>query len=88
MKNSLVKELYHSFVCKYFSMKTFRGGWLLTHFLYTDYKQHRGIYWKIAKAHLKGWCYSDWKILGLTDKNQKEYLPTRDYFSLHPLNSV
>ena len=62
------------------------GGWILTHFFYTDYKQHKGSYWKIAKAHLKGWCYSDWKILGLTDKTQKEYLSTRDYCSLHPLN--
>lgn len=86
MKNSLAKRLYHSFVCKYFSMRTFRGGWILTHFFYTDYKQHKGSICKIVKAHLKGWSYSDWQILGLTDKTYKSYLSTRDYCSLHPLN--
>lgn len=67
-------------------MKTFRGGWILTHFFYTDYKQHKGSYFNIAKTHLKGWSYSDWQIMGLTDKTQKSYLSTRDYSSLHPLN--
>lgn len=86
MKNPLIKRLYHSFVCKFFGMKTFRGGWILTHFFYTDYKQHKGSFLKIAKAHLKGWSYSDWQIMGLTDKTQKSYLSTRDYCSLHPLN--
>lgn len=86
MKNSFAKRLYHTFVCKFFGIKTFRGGWILTHFFYTEYKQHKGSYWKIAKAHLKGWSYSDWCIMGLTDKTQKDYLSTRDYASLHPLN--
>ena len=26
MKNSLTKLIYHSFVCKWYKMKTFRGG--------------------------------------------------------------
>ncbi len=26
MKNSLTKRIYHSFVCKWYKMKTFRGG--------------------------------------------------------------
>lgn len=86
MKNSLTKRIYHSFVCKWYKMKTFRGGWILTHDFYTDYKQHKGSYWKIAKTHLKGWCYSDWQIMGLTDETRKSYLSTRDYCSLHPLN--
>ncbi len=25
MKNSLTKRIYHSFVCKWYKMKTFRG---------------------------------------------------------------
>lgn len=86
MKNSLTKRIYHSFVCKWYKMKTFRGGWILTHFFYTDYKKHKGSYWKIAKTHLKGWSYSDWQIMGLTDETRKSYLSTRDYCSLHPLN--
>lgn len=87
MKNSLTKQMYHSFVCKWHKMKTFRGGWILTHFFYNDYKQHKGSFWKIARIHLKGWSYSDWCIMGLTDSIRKEYLSTRDYASLHPLNS-
>lgn len=78
MKNSLTKRIYHSFVCKWYKMKTFRGG-ILTHFFYTDYKKHKGSYWKIAKTHLKGWSYSDWQIMGLTDETRKSYLSTRDY---------
>ena len=62
------------------------GGWILTHQYYTDYKQHKASYWKIARAHLKGWSYSDWNIIGVTDANRKEYLCTRDYCSLHPFN--
>ena len=26
MKNSLTKRIYHSFVCKWYKMKTVRGG--------------------------------------------------------------
>lgn len=33
MKNSLTKLIYHSFVCKWYKMKTFRGGVDLDPFL-------------------------------------------------------
>lgn len=35
---------------------------------------------------MRGWSYSDWQIMGLTDKIQKQYLSTRDYASMHPMN--
>lgn len=88
MKNSLAKRLYHSFVCRWYHVKTFRGGWMLTHQFYTDYKQHKASYWKIARVHLKGWSYSDWCVMGLTDEIQKSYLSTVQYTSLHPFNGV
>lgn len=58
----------------------------MTHFFYTDYKQHKGNYWQIARVHLKGWSYSDWRIMGLTNKTHGYYLSTRDYAFLHPFN--
>lgn len=67
-------------------MNSFRGGWILTHFFYTDYKERKSSFWKIACIHLKGWSYSDWCIMGLTDEKRNDYLSTRDYCSLHPLN--
>lgn len=67
-------------------MKTFRGGWILTHFFYLDYKAHNGSLWQIASCHLRGWSYSDWNVMGLTQHNYQQYLSTRDYCSLHPLN--
>jgi len=88
MKNPLLKKLYHAFVCKWYTAKTFRGGWILTHSFYTDYKQHKANYWKIARTHLKGWSYNDWCILGISDANRKAYLSTENYASLHPLNGT
>lgn len=88
MHNSIVKKLYHWFVSNFYGIKSFRGGWALTHFYYLDYKEHLGSYVNIAKAHLKGWSYSDWNILGVTNDTQKAYLSTRDYCSLHPLNGI
>ena len=61
---------------------------MLAHQFYTDYKQHKASYWKIARTHLKGWSYSDWCVMGLTDEKQKSYLSTVQYTSLHPLNGV
>ena len=86
MRNSLKKTLYHWFVCKRYRMKSFRGGWMLTHIYSLDYKAKKASFCTIAKTHLKGWSYSDWSILGITDDNYKDYLSTRDYCSLHPLN--
>ena len=86
MRNSLGRTIYHSFVCKFYKMKSFRGGWMLTHLYIQDYKQGKVPVWKIIKAHFRGWSYSDWAILGLTDANFMDYLSTRDYCSLHPLN--
>lgn len=88
MKNSLGRILYHSFVCWYYNVHSFRGGWMLTHIFLRDYKQRKGSLYKIASVHLKGWSYSDWLILGLNEKKRKEYLSTRDYCSLHPLNGL
>lgn len=53
---------------------------------YKDYKAHKGSFQKILSAHLKGWSYSDWCILGINDVNRKQYLSTLDYCMLHPLN--
>ena len=86
MRNSLMKLLYHSFVCKKYHMKSFRGGWILTHFYWRDYKERKANVLKIAKTHLQGWSYSDWCSLGLTTEKCKTYLSTRDYSSLHPMN--
>lgn len=86
MRNSLMKTLYHSFVCKKYHMKTFRGGWILTHLFWSDYLERKANIWKIAKIHLRGWSYGDWCCLGLTKENHKKYLSTRDYCSLHPFN--
>ena len=86
MKNSKRKLLYHWFVCKHYKMKSFRGGWMLTHMFFLDYKVKKASFFTIAKIHLKGWSYSDWSILGVTDTNYKKYLSTRDYCQLHPLN--
>lgn len=88
MKNSIMKLLYHSFVCIKYHMKSFRGGWILTHFFWLDYKERKANIWIIAKTHLRGWSYSDWCILGLTKNKHKHYLSTRDYCSLHPFNGA
>ena len=86
MRNSLKKIIYHNFVCKWYKIKSFRGGWMLTHVFLTDYKQKKTSFFTIVKTHLKGWSYSDWSILGLTDVTCRSYLSTRDYCSLHPFN--
>lgn len=86
MKNPLLKEIYHILLCKRYKRLTFRGGWMLTHLFYEDYKNRKGPLWKIALAHLNGWSYSDWSILGITNKNKNTYLSTKDYCLLHPLN--
>ncbi len=86
MKNPLLKKLYHFYITRRYPKMTFRGGWILTHFFYLDYLAHKDSYLKIAKCHLKGWSASDWYILGINDNNQKQYLSTLDYCSLHPLN--
>lgn len=88
MKNSLGRMIYHSFVCWYHTMTKLRGGWMLTHMYLNDYKRGKANAFKIASVHLKGWSYSDWSILGITDANRKSYLSTRDYCSLHPFNGV
>ena len=86
MKNPLLKTIYHSFVCWFYKMGSYRGGWMLTHLFYLDYIYHKAKFLKVARTHLKGWSYSDWRVLGITDKTHKEYLSTRDYCSLHPFN--
>lgn len=86
MRNSLLKEIYHILLCKRYKRLTFRGGWMLTHLFYEDYKKRKGSLWKIALAHINGWSYSDWSILGITNKNKNTYLSTKDYCLLHPLN--
>lgn len=86
MRNSIGKLIYHWFVCRWYGMKTFRGGWALAHFYWEDYRHRKASWFKIASVHLKGWSYSDWSVLGITDANRKQYLSTRDYCSLHPFN--
>lgn len=86
MRNPIGKRLYHWFVYRWYGMKTFRGGWALAHFYWEDYRHRKASWFKIASVHLKGWSYSDWSVLGITDANRKHYLSTRDYCSLHPFN--
>lgn len=88
MKNSLLKRIYHFFITKFYSPISFRGGWILTYFYSTDYKNRKTPWWRIAMIHLKGWSYNDWQICGITDKTRKQYLSTAEYASLHPLNGA
>lgn len=85
-KNPILKSLLHFFVTLRYRHLSFRGGWILAHFFYKDYKAHKGSLFKILNAHKKGWSYSDWCILGINDTNRKQYLSTYDYCTLHPLN--
>lgn len=85
MRNSIPKIIYHSFLKWRFGIKHFRGGWMLTQTFVNDWKRH----WKehpikVAKIHCKGWSYSDWAILGITDNVKGKYLSTVQYCSLHP----
>lgn len=88
MKNSFTKTLYHAFVCRWYGVKSFRGGWMLTQSFVNDYKKSKASWWKIAKVHLKGWSYNDWSILGITDQNRHHYLSTLQYCQLHPFNGI
>lgn len=88
MKNPITKSIYHLFVKWYYNIKTFRGGWILTHLFYKDYQKKGANFLKIAQAHLKGWSYNDWCICGITNENRHRYMTTRDYCSLHPFNGV
>lgn len=85
-RNPIMKSILHYLVTHRYKNLSFRGGWILTHFFYNDYKEHKGSYWTILKTHLKGWSYSDWCILGINDENRKQYLSTYEYCTLHPLN--
>lgn len=88
MKNSIGRLIYHWFVKNFYGIKSYRGGWLLTHYYLDDYKKHYTSYWNIIKVHLKGWCYYDWITIGITDNNRMKYLCTKDYHSLHPFNGI
>lgn len=88
MKNSFKRTLYHWIVCHSQKIKSFRGGWMLTHLFIQDYKTKRASYWKIAQIHKKGWSYNDWALLGITNANKQQYLSTREYCSLHPFNGT
>ena len=59
---------------------------MLTHQYWTDYKLHKASYLTIAKCHLKGWSYNDWRVLGITNSKRNKYLSTQEYAFLHPLN--
>lgn len=85
-RNPMMKSILHYLVTHRYKKLSFRGGWILTHFFYNDYKEHKGSYWTILKTHLKGWSYSDWCICGINDENRKQYLSTYEYCTLHPLN--
>ena len=85
-KNPIMKNVLHYIVTHRYKKLSFRGGWILTHFFYNDYRERKGSFLRILRTHLKGWCYSDWCILGINDENRKEYLSTYEYCTLHPLN--
>lgn len=85
-KNPILKSLIHLYVTLRYKNLSFRGGWVLASSFYKDYKLHKGSILNILSAHHKGWSYSDWCILGITDSNRKSFLSTYDYCMLHPLN--
>lgn len=87
MKNSITKIIYHFFICKFHSIKSHRGGWMLTTLFLKDYKKfHLKDYFKIIKSHTIGWSYDDYLVCGINNKNYKKYLSTKQYCSMHPLN--
>ncbi|MDO5759807.1 MAG: sugar-transfer associated ATP-grasp domain-containing protein [Bacteroidota bacterium] len=59
---------------------------MLTSVYINDYKQNKSKFFTIIKTHLKGWSYNDWQVCGITKKNRKSYLSTREYCCLHPFN--
>lgn len=85
-KNPILKSLIHLYVTLRYKNLSFRGGWALANSFYKDYKLHKGSFLNILSAHLKGWNYNDWCVLGINDDNRKHYLSSLDYYSLHPFN--
>lgn len=61
---------------------------MLTQLFIDDYKERKANVFALANAHLKGWSYNDWALLGITCDNERNYLSTRDYCSLHPFNGI
>lgn len=88
MRNSILRTIYHAFVCRFYKMSSYRGGWMLTASYIDDYKRHYKRLFEVVSAHLHGWSYNDWKICSIDKQNCNKYLNTRDYNSLHPLNGV
>lgn len=85
MKNSVAKSLYHTYLINHFGIRRFRGGWMLTQMFVNDWKRHGKAHpFSVAKIHLKGWSYSDWKFLGISNDTKDRYLSTVAYCSLHP----
>ncbi|MCH5229171.1 MAG: hypothetical protein J1F12_04150 [Muribaculaceae bacterium] len=87
MKNTIKEKLYHYYIQHRHKIKSRRGSWMLSHLYLKDYRNNPvKKYFTIAKVHEKGWSYADWEIMDIAHKNKIDYLNTRDYCFLHPLN--
>ena len=55
-----------------------------------EYKSRPGDagFFKIFKTHRKGFTVNDWDLLGLTDESCKNYLSSKQYYNMHPLNGA
>lgn len=88
MKNSLLKTIYHYFIVKYHKIKSHRGGWMLAHIFWNEYKNRKTTISNLIRIHLKGWSYTDWTSYNVNNNNRRKYVSTKDYCSLHPLNGI
>ncbi|MBQ8830406.1 MAG: hypothetical protein IJ017_02260 [Oscillospiraceae bacterium] len=61
------------------------AGFLAENFI-GDYREKLLSHAEIFSIHRKGFCASDWCILGLNKENYKDYLSDVDYYRMHPIN--
>lgn len=62
---------------------------MLTHVFLEDYKRFPlKLYPEIVMAHIRGWSYADWRIMGMTARKHKRFLSTRQYCRMHPFTGA
>ena len=62
------------------------GASLLGEAFLSDYERKKLPAGQIWKIHAKGFTVADWCLMGVTLDNCKDFLATRDYYRLHPVN--